>query len=260
MGSSLNDDTSCSSLEDSALNFDNSNHYCNNISSRHEEKKTENKKQERKENKQQEGEEQRKGNGRSYNIETKKRSSRSSRKRTVRFESSSSLTEVHKIKPLFKYHDDLWFSEQELEQNRLIQSDFSEAPDSVKVNVRSFINAYETGREQTEQKQKMTSPVFHELVLGLARGYSGMEVHYDTQVNICNHINATVQSIVASHKNATFEQQRTATLRSTAAKPALEAEIIVKAHSEALTAADHQWAVAMGKAERAAAKALARAA
>jgi hypothetical protein len=174
--------------------------------------------------------------------------------------SSCHSNKVHLIKCLLKYSKDLWWSKEEIEQLRLLQSDFSSASEEEISNVQSYMQAYRQGRQQMNYEQHISESTYQELVIGIKRGYGGIEAHSNLHDTICQHIKDTIRSILRAYENAVEKEKASnmAALYSkpstTNCKPLLNASVMVKAHSEALTETDRQWATAMGTAQQQAAK------
>lgn len=169
-------------------------------------------------------------------------------KKAISFETSN-LEQVRTVKALFRYSKELYFSEEEIEKFRIDQTNLTEATTEEINDVQMYMNAYRTGRQQINFGQ-MSTEVYRDLIIGIRKGYCGIEGQSELHETICSHVKDTTRSIIAAYQNALNAQKQQAK----GIKKALDASVMVKAHSEALSETDRQWAVALGNAVMHAAK------
>jgi hypothetical protein len=177
-------------------------------------------------------------------------SDKDTKKAGVRFgKRFSSFTQVYFVKSYLDNPDDLWWSRCELDACRKAQIDFSATSDETKQAVKTFLDSYQTMRQEfysslstsenkngknkgQQQKLQFSSDQYYNIAKGYAYGFNGLEklVGFDTEERRQRNKEVIQKTVLYYRQNGTAN------------------EVSVMNYCKALTAKDRYWARATGNA------------
>lgn len=179
---------------------------------------------------------------------------------------------VRVVEPLFPYACDLWWTKEEVYENKQHQSDFTGSSDAAKDLARLYLRGVHNGRKQIRDAQELhaqeqdlnktdrTSPVnisistenFKGLVKGRLHGLAGLEMYMDKRDDVRIITKQVVQKY--SDRRAERVNNHLAAFDTAEQYENDFDDIEFYTHVRSLTASDRSWAFVIGRADMEAAK------